>query len=216
MWTGPRVVALALLAVFGVFWVWYGGSGEPLTRQEAEALLAAMESHAQERGRADPELVESLRALAQQDDGAEFFMLNLMRYREKAVYPPGYDYDDDVRAAADRYDRLIAPALLRRAALPVFLGAPAGTFLQPEGADVWDDVALVRYRSRRDLLEMAVELSARDVVVHKWASIEKTQVFPVKSRFDFVFVRSAVGALLLGIAGLFKLLWVWRAHRAVR
>jgi hypothetical protein len=35
--------------------------------------------------------------------------------------------------------------------------------------------------------------------VHKWASIERTQVFPVASPFSLIFVRGLVAAILLVI-----------------
>ena len=49
-----------------------------------------------------------------------------------------------------------------------------GSFLRFDGADYWDDVGVVRYRSRRDMFEFALELGAKDQGIHKWASIEKT------------------------------------------
>ena len=32
---------------------------------------------------------------------------------------------------------------------------------------------MVRYRSRRDMLKMAVEIAGKGVDVHKWAALEK-------------------------------------------
>ncbi len=34
------ILAGVLTAVYVVFWIWWGGSGEPLTQQEADAYLA--------------------------------------------------------------------------------------------------------------------------------------------------------------------------------
>jgi hypothetical protein len=33
----------------------------------------------------------------------------------------------------------------------VFVGQVEGRFIHPDGADDWDQVAMVRYRSRRDM-----------------------------------------------------------------
>lgn len=54
-----------------------------------------------------------------------------------------------------------------------------GRFLPPGGADDWDAVTIVRYRSRHDLLHIANALAKKDADQHKWASFEKTQLFPV-------------------------------------
>ena len=195
-----RTVAIVLVIVYAVFWVWYGGEGDPLRPDEVDRLTGAMAEGARSRGiEPDPHLLDAFRTLASQDDGREFYMVNLMRFREKAIYPEGYDYDDDVEAAAARYSAAVLPALIRRGSLPILVADWQGTFLQPEGLDEWDRVGIVRYRSRRDMLEMAVALSSGGGGVHKWASIEKTQVFPAAPFVDLVFVRGAVAAVLIAI-----------------
>jgi hypothetical protein len=197
---GSRIVAALLALVYLLFWIWYGGSGDPLTTDEVDAFVATVTAAAQARGtEPDRHLIDAFRTLAEQDDGREFYMVNLMRYREKALYPEGSGYDDDVEAAAARYSRAVGPALLVRGSLPILLADWQGTFLQPEGADLWDQVGIVRYRSRRDMLDMAAALAAGDGGSHKWASLEKTQVFPVEPAFDLVFVRGAAAAVLFAI-----------------
>lgn len=198
--TGPRVLAAALLALWAAFVLWYGGRGAPLTPAETDALFARIAERASQEPNPDGHLRDHLRALAAQDDGNEFFMLNLIRYRPQAQYPPGHDYPGTALDADARYSRAIIPRLLRHGGVPVFLGTVQGRFLDEPGDTVdWQRVVLVRYRSRRDLLEMVAELAGRDVAVHKWASIEKTQVFPVAPLFSFVAVRGTVAALLLGL-----------------
>jgi hypothetical protein len=200
--TGPRLLAAALAILYGLFVFWYGGRGAPLTLREVDALLADIQRNAGGEDGASPRMLEALRRVGEADDGREFYMVNLMRHREKAVYPEGNDFDDDVQAAERRYAAGILPRLLKRACLPVFVGTPTGLFIQPEGADVWDQVGIVRYRSRRDLLEMVAEPGMSAVGVHKWASLEKTQVFPVRPVISLVWLRGAVAVLLalLGVA----------------
>jgi len=204
--SGPRFLAAGLALVYAAFWLWYGGVGAPLSQQEVDALIAAVEENGRARGGADPELLAAFRAVGEADDGREFYMVNLMRHREKALYPDGYDYGEDIRAAERRYAAGILPELLKRASIPVFLGTPTGRFLQPEGADVWDQVGVVRYRSRRDFLEMVGHPELAEIGVHKWASIEKTHVFPVRAELSFIWIRSAVAVLLALIGGALHLL----------
>ena len=99
-----RIVAAGLAVIFVVFWVWYGGTGDPLSPDEVDELTGRMTAGAEARGaEPDTHLIGAFRTLAAQDDGREFYMVNLMRYREKAVYPEGSGYDDDVMAAAARW-----------------------------------------------------------------------------------------------------------------
>jgi hypothetical protein len=75
-----------------------------------------------------------------------------------------------------------------------------------EGTQVGDQVGMVRYRSRWDILKMAVEIAGKRVDLHKWASLEKTQVFPVKPFFNLTFLRTTVAILLLGLGTLLPFL----------
>ena len=67
-----------------------------------------------------------------------------------------------------------------------------GRCIDFDGADDWDQVGIVGYRRRRNMLEFAIDLASQDQGGHKWASLEKTHVFPVRPVVDFVFVRGAV------------------------
>jgi hypothetical protein len=164
---------------------------------EVDALLDRVRRNAEAAGAPlDTGLLVSLREVARDDDGREFVMINLIRYREKAAYPPGWDYGDDPHAADARYNRAVIPLLLKRACIPVFLGRSAGRFLAPEGAEPWDCVALVRYRSRRDFFGLCADLAKNRADIHKWAAIVTTQVFPVGVRFSLSVVRLVVGGAL--------------------
>ncbi len=193
----PLTTLLACAVVFVVFLLWYGGGGRAMPEAEANALLNRVQLNAQAAGiPAMPELLESLREVGREDDGREFVMVNLIKYRHKAAYPPGFSYNDDPHAADARYNRAVIPLLLKRACVPVFLGITVGRFLAPDGVDEWDRVVLVRYRSRRDLLRMCAELARDRADIHKWAAIERTHVFPVRIALSLILVRAIIGILL--------------------
>jgi len=196
----PVGIVLAVAALFAMFLLWYGGRGRALNADETEAFLRRLA----ERNQHPPGqvLLQDVRDLVANDDGREFVMHNLVRYRARAAYPPGHAYDDDPRAADRRYGRAILWPLLRRACVVVFVARRSGRFIDPAGAEAWHYVAMVRYRSRRDFLEFALEIERADIVMHKWAAIDTTHVFPVQPILSLVLVRSMVLALLvlLGLA----------------
>ena len=196
---GQKILWGVLVALYVAFVAWYGGRGAPLTAEESDALFATIAAKAKNDAAPDGRIRDELKRLMASDDGNEFFMLNLIKYRAKAQYPAGYSFSDDALEADARYNRAIAPYLLPHAAIPVFIGEPEGRFIDEDGDAEWQRVAIVRYRSRRDLLEMVSELAGQDVAVHKWASIEKTQVFPVRPLFSLVFVRGLIAALLASL-----------------
>ena len=190
--------------LYSLFLLWYGGRGKPLTPDEIQGFrqeLAAAVRHPERQA-----LLADIDTLLASDDGHEFVMQNLARYRPRALYPPGYDFNEDPRAADQRYGRAIVPQLLRYGSLPIFIARRSGTFIEPEGSDAWHYVAMVRYRSRRDFLRFALAVERNDAAVHKWAALEKTHVFPVRPLISLVFVRGAVGLLLALVAAVLYLL----------
>ena len=189
--------ALPVVALYLLFLRWCGGKGKPMTPAESADLLRALgtRSHdAQSRA-----ALNAIAALAAKDDGREFVMQNLVRYRAKALYPDGHAFGDDPRAADRRHGRAIIWPLLRHGSMILFVARRSGSFLEPADADPWHYVALVRYRSLRDFLRFALEIKRDDIVLHKWAAIEKTHVSPVKPIVRLFFVRCVVAASLAGV-----------------
>ena len=193
-------IGLPLAALYIVFLIWYGGNGKPMTADEINAgLRELLATDNSEHGKA---AVEDVRQLLASDDGKEFIMQNLVRYRPKALYPPGYQYSDDPREADRRYGKSIVWPLLRNGNLLLFIARRSGNFFVPEGADDWHYVAMVRYRSRRDFLRFAFDANRADKFEHKWAAIEKTHVFPVKPIVSLFAMRTLIGLLLFSLGSI--------------
>jgi hypothetical protein len=205
---GSIGIIVGFAVLYGVFLFWYGGRGKPLSTNEVQDFLEEMRNSAgsQEKSESETSLLDSFRDLASSDDGHEFYMVNLLKFREKALYPEGSSFGDDPMAANDRYNRAIFPQLLKYGGHPVFASKVMGRFIHPEHLDDWDQVAIVRYRSRRDMLRMAVGLVGKDIDIHKWATLEKTQVFPVKPFINLFLVRLIAAMLCCGLAALIILL----------
>ena len=204
---GPMIVAAIFVLIYTVFLFWYGGRGKPLSQAELEAMLDEIKTRAGKQAQLqEAPIFAQFRALTSSDDGREYYMVNLLKFREKALYPAGSHYGDDSAAANDRYNRAIIPLLLKHGGHPVFAGQVLGRFIHSGANDDWDQVAMVRYRSRRDMLEMAVEIAGKGVDLHKWAALEKTHVFPVRPLVNLIFVRATVAVILFVIATLFCLL----------
>ena len=61
---------------------------------------------------------------------------------------------------------------------------------------------MIRYRSRRDFIRSVSAVVGKNVMVHKWAAIETTHVFPVRPMFSFIAVRGTA-ALLIAVVSSF-------------
>ena len=195
----PQMFAIfgPLLLLYVAFWFWYGGNGQRMSPQEIEEALYKLRSTDPRRNNSAE--VEDVQQLLASDDGKEFVMQNLVRYRAKALYPEGSQYSDDPREADKRYGKSIMGDLLRYGSLVIFIGRKSGDFVKPEGADAWHYVAMVRYRSRRDFVRFALRANQADKFIHKWAAIEKTHVFPVKPMISLVAVRTLVALSLFSL-----------------
>jgi hypothetical protein len=203
----PVSVLVCSSLAYLLFLLWYGGRGRPMSAGEVDTLLERVHRNAAASGTpSGPDLLSSFREVARDDDGREFVMVNLIRYREKAAYAPGWEYSDDPHEADARYNRALIPLLLKPACIPIFLGRSAGRFLTPDGTVPWDSVALVRYRSRRDFLGLCADLARDRSDIHKWAAIEKTQVFPVGALFSLTVIRLLTAVILAFVASLVFLL----------
>jgi hypothetical protein len=205
----PSATILSIIIptlLYLAFLFWYGGKSKPLAQAEVESLLAEMKRRSGKQPQSDESpLIQQFRELTKNDDGREFYMVNLLKYRKKAFYPEGGTFGDDPMAANDRYNRAIIPMLLKHGGHPVFHGQVQGRFLHPDDAVDWDQVGIVRYRSRRDMLKMAVDIAGLGIDIHKWAALEKTQVFPVTPIIHLAFIRMAVAVFLFSIT---TLVWV--------
>ena len=122
-------------------------------------------------GTIDRDYVATLAAMDPSDDGP-VWMVNLMRYREQAVYADGRDTDLTGREADDRY----APfgPFREVGAELVFL---ADVEEQLVGDDqTWDRIAVVRYPTRRSFLDMQDLPEYVELHEHKEAGMEFTIV----------------------------------------
>ena len=189
-----------LLLVTYLGWIsWYGGSGSPVQTAELEGYISALQANVDPRGKDSVEPIKYMRTLAESDDGAEFIMVNLIRYRDRAMYPADspWSKETDPMLADARYGAGVVPLLLKRGSLPVFISSVNGGFINETTHGEWDMVAMVRYRSVRDMLQMMVEISSTDLADHKWAAIEQTHVFPVTPKISLISLRLIIGIILL-------------------
>lgn len=183
------VAALAIL--FIVFSAWYGGNGKPLSAEEGAELIAELRASygdvpSDERGFAD-----NMEAMIAKDDGKEFYAVNLEQLK-----------DGEKAEAADRsYARLVFPLLIKRAGHPVFVSNREGLMLGEYGTDV-DRVAVVRYRSLRDLINMAKDPKMIAGSHHKFDALDHTEVFITRPTITFIHIRVTLGLVLILIGGL--------------
>ncbi|HNA36894.1 MAG TPA: hypothetical protein PLZ72_11135 [Microthrixaceae bacterium] len=120
-------------------------------------------------GTVDPDAVEMLGSFPPEQDGP-VWMVNLMRYRDRADYADGRDTELTGREADDLYAPL--DVLADIGAQVVFFGDVTDQLLGD--GPPWDRVAVVKYPTHRSFLEMQTREDFPAHHVHKDAGMEAT------------------------------------------
>ena len=190
----------ALLYV--LFFAWYTDFGGPLSDDEVDHYVAAMENN----GR-PAELVAFMKAFAKQDTGRQFLMVNNIDMNENPPNVEGAEPGDSAADLMGRYMAHMIPALLARACHPVLIGSavyPSMDLVGIEGAENWDQAALFRYKSRRALLEIVTNPAFNGKHQFKTAALEKTIAFPIETSLYLSDPRLLLALLLLALTALIE------------
>lgn len=189
-----------LAATVAAFLLWHMPLRGPLSDEEIDTALTSFT----ETAGAGWASAEDFERFLRNDDGRPFVMINLVELRDAAAYPDGHALASEARTGAQAsaaYGRAMMPLLLQRGSYPMTLAQREATILSSLGAEAgtFDTLAVVRYRSRRDFLEMVTSPAFETAVVHKWASLENTLAAPA-SRLPLPSGISLVPAVLGGLA----------------
>jgi len=198
--TGTQLIWILLALIYAAFSGWYTSFSGPLNAAEIDHYLSLIKA---QQAPADPEVLARLRAFMEADTGDDFVMINLIDLYETPVQVEGVPPGESSSEVLDRYMAHMYPALLSRACHPVLFGSAAGRamdLMHAEGMDSWTSAAGMRYRSRRDMLEIATNPAFRGSHDFKVAAMRKTIAVPVDPWFQLGDPRVLL-ALLLGLMG---------------
>ena len=198
--TRTRWIWVVLLAVYALFFGWYTSFGGPLTDAEIEHYMSIAAS---QQPQAPPEDLARLRRFMEEDTGDDFVMVNVIEMYDTPMAIEGVDPNDSSQDVLDKYMAYMSGALFRRACHPIFFGraaAPAMDLMNADGMESWTTGAGMRYRSRRDLFEIALNPEFEGAHKFKVAAMRKTIAFPIDPWGQLGDPRLVL-ALLLGLVG---------------
>ena len=198
--TRTRWIWLILVGLYAAFFGWYTSFGGPLSDEEIDNYIARLESS---EPAPPPERIARLRRFMEEDTGDDFVMVNVIDIYETPLQIDGVEPGETSEEVLAKYMDYMLPELLSRASHPVLYGEAANTamdLMNAEGMDRWTRGAGMRYRSRRDLLEIAGNSEFADSHEFKVAAMRKTIAFPIDPWFQLGDPRIVL-ALLLGLIG---------------
>jgi hypothetical protein len=169
----------AAVAVYAAFRAWYDNWRGPVTQAEVDAFLAGMRGTPS----AEHNDLEILRRFLLEDDGREFFMVNLVKVQQGDAVHPEDGRRVPARALMQHYMRAFVPALLRRGGHPAIAARKIGGYVDawrvtPDPG--WTIVGYMRYRCRRDL--MALVADPRFLAMHPYKIAATAETFSFPSR----------------------------------
>ncbi|HIA95980.1 MAG TPA: hypothetical protein EYO11_03470 [Gammaproteobacteria bacterium] len=199
---------ISLLVIYAGFFLWYTDIGGKLDKEEIEFFLEKFEENASANS-ADPETYNSqknlIKRFMEEDTGRQFLMVNNIDMDDDPEDVEGAEPGESAERLLDRYMEHMYAQLLKRACHPVFAGNavhPSMDLVGIEGAEIWDQAALMRYKSRRAFMEVVTHPNMGSKHAFKVAAMEKTIAYPVETVIYLSDPRLLL-ALILIILGLF-------------
>lgn len=169
------------LAVYAAFLAWYVNWRGPLSKAEVETLVGRMIASGV--GHGDDDEMPVIRRFLEEDDGREFFMLNVIRMNEGPVADPVTGELKPAREMMQGYTRMFLPALFARGGHPALAARRVGGLVDTWGIaerPAWSMMGYVRYRSRRDLGQLICDPRFGGAHDFKHAAMPQTFNFPTR------------------------------------
>lgn len=118
-----------------------------------------------------PSNPEHIQKMLEPGPDKPIFMVNLLKFKDKAEYKDGRKSELSGRDAYMIYGRAVSELLPKFGGRAVF--AADVTFLAlGQVEELWDEVAIATYPNRRAMVEMSMSKEWREIAVHRDAGLK--------------------------------------------
>lgn len=114
---------------------------------------------------------EQLAEFARPGPDGPIYMVNLLKFKERAEYPDGRESDSTGSEAYAIYGAAVVPLVVEHGGRLIFSGA-VNWLMLGQADDLWDQVAVVEYPDRAALLAMSSSEAYAEIAVHREAGLE--------------------------------------------
>ncbi len=187
----------SLIIIYLGFFFWYTDLGGKLDSEEIDFFLEKLQENNSD---LDSDMYESIKNFMENDSGRQFLMVNNVDIDEDPEDVEGAEPGESAESLLGRYMEHMYSQLLKRACHPVFAGKAVWTAMDIigiEGAENWDQAALMRYKSRRAFMEIATHPDMFGKHQFKIAALEKTIAYPVETQLYLSDPRFILGLIFL-------------------
>ena len=200
---------LILGAVYIGFFFWYTDMGGKLSQEEIQIFIKKHEQNIINDG-VSPDSeefqlrIDFLKKFMEEDNGKQFIMVNNIEMNKNPGDVVGANPGESADQLMSRYMEYMWPNLLKRASHPIFMSNAVYQSMDLvgiEGAETWDQAALMRYKSRRTMMEIVTNPNMMNRHGFKIAALQKTIAYPVEP-FGFYSDMRLIFWMLIAIVGL--------------
>ena len=187
----------SLIIIYLGFFFWYTDLGGKLDSEEIDFFLEKLQENNSD---LDSDMYESIKNFMENDSGRQFLMVNNVDINENPEDVEGAEPGESAESLLGRYMEHMYSQLFKRACHPVFAGKAVWTAMDIigiEGAENWDQAALMRYKSRRAFMEIATHPDMFGKHQFKIAALEKTIAYPVETQLYLSDLRFILGLIFL-------------------
>lgn len=174
--------------------LWYIGLQKPLSKKEIDTHLAYLEKHTQKHTE-----IDVIKQFMLEDDGKEICMANFVSLHEGNITHPTTGQKVDAYTLVQDYMKALLGIAAKNACHPLYLAYKKGGHIDSWGSDEALDfrgLQMMRYRSRRDFVELLQHPNLERGLAIKFAAIAKTITFPVQIQFS-TFLRPNIWLSLI-------------------
>lgn len=174
-----RMLWFGSALIYVLFTIWYTDFGGPLQPDEIERYMAVLEENSP-----DPATASRFRTFMETDTGNQFLMVNIIDMADDPGPVEGAAPGATAGELMAYYMEHMYAELFARASHPVLAGNAVHDALDLAGienAEHWELAALMRYRSRRTLMEIIMIPATAERHEYKLAALEKTIAFPIET-----------------------------------
>lgn len=113
---------------------------------------------------------DQVKAFRDRQTGEPIAMLNLLKFRERAVYEDGRPSDLSGVEAYGLYVRAFQEIMEPRGVRVLYAGETRGVLIG-SGDDLWDEVAIIEYPSTQVMLDMLRDAQYQQAQAHRAAAL---------------------------------------------
>ena len=137
-----------------LFLIWHGAFEGPVTSAEIEYFVERYQAQHPE---AD---TTQLRQFLEEDDGKPIVMVNVIKLYGTPIEVNGQSFGVTSEETLSEYTSFVLPYLINRGSYPIYSGNAVLNTMEVwgiENAEEWSSGALMRYRSRRVMMQMVTD-----------------------------------------------------------